>query len=142
MSAWAGAFQAIHMTIAMARKEQHWMLSEADAQTYGRAAFNMMRHFNLAATQKALDIGAFVTTVCAMETPRIWKSMEAKAQRRAQRQQQPPPQGNVYTMHPHQQRQPQAAGTPAGTPADPQPIGGGHVEGFRPDGVDDPHGPH
>lgn len=113
------------------------MLSEGDAQTYGRAAFNMMRHFNLAATQKALDCAAFVTTVFAMETPRIWQSMEARAQRRAQRRPAPPT-GNVYDLHPHNPRA--AAGSPASAPVAPQPGDGG-IEGFREPDTDMPGEP-
>lgn len=122
--------------IATVRKEQHWLLNDADAKIYGAAVWGAMRHFPVGVSQKAIDIGAAIMMVISMESPRVWASAEAAKARRAPPPR-PQPSATVYRFTDHN---PQAAGSPSPASAAAQQPGGGAVEGFRPEGSDDPAG--
>lgn len=135
--------QGTHAIIAMRRSEPHWLMTDQDAKVYGTAIANVMRHFSIGASQKAIDFLALFICATNMESPRIYMSMRNRQARRAgQQPQQPRGPAQVFEFTPR------PASTPAGQPApsDPAPVqqqpDGGGVEGFTGDGIDAPIGGH
>jgi hypothetical protein len=127
--------QGAHALIAMRRNEPHWLLTDADATTYGRAIANAMRHVPIGVSQKALDFSALAFCVVNFESPRIYASTRARRQRRSSAEQPAP----TATVYPFPSAAPQAPPHPSAAAA---PNGGGTVEGFTGDGVDAPIGGH
>ena len=60
----------IHHAVAD-RAGAHWAISSAEADSLAKAASNVIRHYDIAATQKMLDYGALITTACAIYLPRV-----------------------------------------------------------------------
>lgn len=111
MSAAAGLLAGFHAIIAMQRNEPHWMLSDADAQRYGQALANALRHMPIKAAQKTIDYSTFVMMAFIVETPRVAKSVQlARAPKPAGRPftgtgdvlhfRPPPPQGPSSPVRP------------------------------------------
>lgn len=119
----------------MQRAEDHWLLSDADALRYGQALANVMRHFPVQASQKAIDFGALIFAAFTIEMPRIGLSMQnARARRQAAQAQQPG--ATVYNLHrrgpPHSP--PNGASGQSGSPpiADPPMTDGDGMGGDTP----------
>jgi hypothetical protein len=66
----------MHAIIAMQRNEPHWLLSDADANRYGQALANALRHLPIKAAQKTIDYSTLVMVAFVMETPRIVRSVQ------------------------------------------------------------------
>jgi hypothetical protein len=60
----------IHQGIARSAGE-HWAITTPEGDALAKAAANVIRHYDIAATQKMLDYGALVTTACAIYLPRV-----------------------------------------------------------------------
>lgn len=122
----------------MRRNEQHWLLNDADARTYGTAIANAMRHLPIGATQKAIDFSALLICAINMETPRVYQSMRTARARRHQQQQQTeteaPGGATVYAFT--------RPSSPPPQPAPPAGPSGVVMEGFTGDGIDAPIGGH
>lgn len=56
-----------------------WEIKKADGDALALAANNVLRHYDLVASQKALDWGAAITTAMAIYMPRIAATVEAKS---------------------------------------------------------------
>ena len=76
MSAAAGLLSGFHAIIAMQRSEPHWLLSDADANRYGQALANALRHMPIRAAQKTIDYATLVMVAFVMETPRVVRSIQ------------------------------------------------------------------
>lgn len=114
MSAAAGLLSGFHAIIAMQRNEPHWMLSDADANRYGQALANALRHMPIRAAQKTIDYSTFVMMVFVMETPRIAKSVQLA---RAGAQPAPRPAAPVFQFV--RPSQPPSPTTPPASPTTP-----------------------
>lgn len=64
----------------MQRNEPHWLLTDADANRYGAALANALRHMPIKAAQKTIDYSTFAMMVFIIETPRIAKSVQIARQ--------------------------------------------------------------
>lgn len=141
MSAWAGLLSGVHALIALRRNEQHWLLSEADAKTYGAAVANAARHLPIGATQKALDFAALAICTINIETPRVYASVRNSRARRAARDGQSP-QGGGATVFQFRPPPPNSPPPPAPSAPGPVPPDGAGADGFQQDGIDGPIGGH
>lgn len=59
-----------------------WALRDSEGKALALAASNVMRHYDIAASQKMLDWGAAMTTVCAIYLPRIADTIDAQERAR------------------------------------------------------------
>lgn len=86
MSSAIGVIQGFHLIVAQLRSEPHWLVTDADAERYGKAMANAARHFPLKTTQKAIDVGAFLMCAFIIESPRVIRSIQlSKAPKQAPR---------------------------------------------------------
>lgn len=99
-------------------------MSDADAQVYGQALANALRHFAVERTQKAIDFATLAFCVFRFEMPRITLSM----QRTRQGGQGLQPRGPAQVF---QFRNP-APQSPAGAPPPAQPpVNPPHADGLQ-----------
>ena len=54
-----------------------WEISKSDGDTLAMAANNVIRHYDIAASQKMLDWGAAITAAFAVYMPRVAATVEA-----------------------------------------------------------------
>ena len=102
----------------MQRNEPHWLLSEADANRYGAALSNALRHMPIRAAQKTIDYSTLVMVMFVMETPRVVRSIQlARAPKSPNRGP-----AQVFQFHP-----PQASQSPAAPTTPPSPGGNGQA---------------
>lgn len=100
LSGLAGVIAGAHALAAMRTGHPHWQLSESDSKRYAIAVANVLRHYSVKASQKAIDHAALLFAVFEMETPRlalsqqIWRGDAAKE--RAQHGEQPG--ATIYRM--------------------------------------------
>ena len=118
----------------MQRSEPHWLLSDADAQRYGAALANALRHMPIKAAQKTIDYSTLVMVAFVMETPRVVRSVQLARQANAPRQPQRGP-AQVFQFHPPSQPSPTAATPP---PVSPTAAGS---QGAPPDFAEGPYDP-
>ena len=96
------------------------MLSEPDAQRYGAALANALRHLPIKAAQKTIDYSTLAMVAFVMETPRVVRSLQLARQINAPR---PPQRGPAQVFQFHTpQPSPAASATPAQSPN--SPLGG------------------
>lgn len=55
-----------------------WEIGKSEGDALARAASNVVRHYDIAASQKMIDIGAALTAVVAVYMPRVAATVEAK----------------------------------------------------------------
>lgn len=55
-----------------------WEISKSEGDALALAANNVIRHYDIAASQKMLDWGAAVTTAFAVYMPRVGASVDAR----------------------------------------------------------------
>ena len=55
-----------------------WEISSAEGNALAQAANNVIRHYDIAASQKMIDWGAAVTTALAVYAPRLAATVEAR----------------------------------------------------------------
>ena len=123
MSAAAGLISGFHAIVAMQRKEPHWLLSDADANRYGTALANALRHMPIKAAQKTIDYSTFVMVAFVMETPRVVRSMQL-AREPAPARRGP---AQVFQFHPNPSQdglRPAGPPTPTATPQSTPAAGG------------------
>jgi hypothetical protein len=65
----------IHHAIAD-KAGDHWRIQQPEAEALAKAASNVLRHYDLVASQKALDWGALITSLCAVYLPRVAVSLD------------------------------------------------------------------
>jgi hypothetical protein len=84
LSGLASIIAGIHAITALRLQQPHWQLTDADAKKYSAAWANVLRHYKVAATQKAIDHFALLMVAVEIETPRFVLSSQLKqaAQRR------------------------------------------------------------
>lgn len=81
----------------------HWALSDAEAKGFAQSWANVLRHYPLQTTQKAIDHLALIGTFGLVYTPRFYAHRQWQAARRAGRgAQRPAPMGTVYHLSPNQ----------------------------------------
>lgn len=73
----------------------HWLMNDEDARTYAVAVNNALRHFDVEAAQKTIDITNAIGLACFFEGTRLLYSRMPAAQRA---QQQPRPTGQVVPI--------------------------------------------
>lgn len=63
--------------MALANRTGHpeFAISDAEGTEFLGAAQRVLRHYNVAATQRTLDWGAFIFCACAMYLPRLGMAM-------------------------------------------------------------------
>lgn len=86
----------IHSTVALARDEPHWLMSEPDAHNYARYIAAAMRHLPIHAAQKWIDFSALAGAVGYYELGRITRSVQLAGGMQAPGQRRPgqaPPRG-------------------------------------------------
>jgi hypothetical protein len=120
----------------MQRSEPHWLLNDADAQRYGAALANALRHMPIKAAQKTIDYSTLVMIAFVMETPRIVRSIQLNRQANAPRQPQRGP-AQVFQFHPPSPPA-QANATPS---ANSPTAAGGSGTGAPPDFAEGPYDP-
>lgn len=105
--------QGFHAVIAWQTEHPHWLLNDPDAKIYGTALSNALRHFPIAATQKAIDIGSLV--IAAFNFDGIRLATELRIRREARLRARPQPRGpaQVFQFVP--------GGTPQAPPQTPPP---------------------
>jgi hypothetical protein len=130
LSAAAGLISGFHAIIAMQRNEPHWLLSDADANRYGTALANALRHLPIKAAQKTIDYSTLVMVAFVMETPRVVRSVQLARQAQSQT----PRRGPAQVFQFHTPSQPTPAAT---TPPPSSPTGAGG-QGAPPDHVEVP----
>lgn len=74
-----GLFVGLHIALARAADMPELAIDEASAKGYLLAAQNVLRHYNVAATQKTLDWGAFMAATVGLYGPRIAAGMARRA---------------------------------------------------------------
>lgn len=57
-----------------------WPITSSEGDALAKAASNVLRHYDLVASQKAMDIGAAITVAFAVYMPRIGRAVEARNQ--------------------------------------------------------------
>lgn len=82
--------------IAMKTETPEFMLGEGEGKAFMDAAQNVMRHYSVQTTQKALDWIAFMGVASGMYVPRI--AAVAVRKKQGKRQQQPARQGPSMTV--------------------------------------------
>jgi hypothetical protein len=67
----AGLFAGLHVQLAMLTECPGIAMTEADAKAYLNAWQNVLRHYSLEATQKAIDIFTLSSLTLVIYTPRL-----------------------------------------------------------------------
>lgn len=126
-----------HAFIALARREPHWLLSEADAQVYGRALANALRHLPVKVAQAYVDYSTLAMVALTMDAPRVLRSRQLAL---AQAQRGPVPPGGATVF---QFRRPAGAapGTPPPNAGHAQPPPAGATFADEPETGGEPFGP-
>ena len=56
-----------------------WEISQSDGDSLAKAASNVLRHYDIAASQKMMDIGGLITVAMAVYLPRISDTVDARS---------------------------------------------------------------
>jgi hypothetical protein len=121
----------------MRRNEPHWLLTDADARTYGQALQNALRHIPIGVAQKTVDFTALFICALNFESPRIYQSMANARARRTRSSSSEQPAAPVFQFRPRTSSpQPAGAASPESPPE--RSEGGSGVDGFTGDGIDAP----
>lgn len=114
MGIWVG----LHHQVAQLTGNPELAISEADGQAFLGSLQNVLRHYPLTASQKALDWAAFAFTASFIYVPRA-----AAVQKRQREQARPAPPPMAAGAHSFHFNQP---------PPEPRRNGNGHGHGFQP----------
>lgn len=101
--------QGFHAVIAWQTEHPHWLLNDPDAKIYGTALSNALRHFPIAATQKAIDIGSLVIAAFNFDGIRLATELRIRREQGIRQAQQRRPTGpaQVFAFRPQTQTTPE-----------------------------------
>jgi hypothetical protein len=85
LSALTGLMVGMHALIASGTKTPEMNLSEPEAKEFAKAASNYLRHYNVQATQKTVDMIALMSVSVAIYGPRIYAIRERQKEERVER---------------------------------------------------------